>query len=157
MSVMNTRTEPIIQVEHLTAAYDQTVILEDISFEVERGEVFVIVGGSGCGKSTLLKTMIGLMQPLAGKVLIDGDNIIGADESVKNRILRKIGVMFQTGALFGSMTLLENVRLALGEFTDVPRAGADLIASMKLDLVGLNGYEDYMPAELSGEIGRAHV
>ena len=150
MSVMNTRTEPIIQVEHLTAAYDQTVILEDISFEVERGEVFVIVGGSGCGKSTLLKTMIGLMQPLAGKVLIDGDNIIGADESVKNRILRKIGVMFQTGALFGSMTLLENGRLALGEFTDVPRAGADLIASMKLDLVGLNGYEDYMPAELSG-------
>lgn len=136
--------------EHVAAGYHETVILEDISFQVAKGEVLVIVGSSGCGKSTLLKHMIGLMAPLKGKVLIDGDDIVAADAEVKHRILRKIGVMFQTGALFGSMTLLENVRLALDEFTDMPHEAADLIALMKLDLVGLNGYGEYMPAELSG-------
>jgi phospholipid/cholesterol/gamma-HCH transport system ATP-binding protein len=147
---MNAQEEPIIRVEHLTAGYDETVILEDISFDVAVGEVFVIVGGSGCGKSTLLKHMIGLMEPDEGHIFIDGDDIVAADLDARHRILRKIGVMFQTGALFGSMTLIENVRLALDELTDMPHEAADLIASMKLDLVGLNGYGDYMPAELSG-------
>lgn len=142
--------EPIIQVKNLTASYDQTVVLDDISFEVYPGEVFVILGGSGSGKSTLLKHMIGLLKADSGKILIDDDDIISADEKLRRKILSRIGVTFQSGALFGSMTLLENVRLALEEFTDMPRDAANLIASMKLDLVGLNGYGDYMPAELSG-------
>ncbi len=147
---MSTQADPIIRVDNLTAGYNETVILDDISFDVAVGEVFVIVGGSGCGKSTLMNNMIGLTKPLNGSILIDGDDIVTEDEDVKHRIRRKIGVMFQTGALFGSMTLMENVRLALDEFTDLPRDAAELIATMKLELVGLRGYGDYMPAELSG-------
>ncbi len=147
---MNGREEPIIRVEHFTAAYGETVILKDISFEVTRGEIFVVLGGSGCGKSTLLKHMIGLLEPAAGKIFIDGEDIVAADERTYLQILKKIGVLFQTGALFGSMTLLENVRLALEEFTNLPRAAADLVALMKLDLVGLRGFGNYTPAKLSG-------
>ena len=142
--------EPVIRVENLSAGYEGTVILDDISFEVYPGEVFVILGGSGCGKTTLLKHMIGLMEPDSGRILIEDDDIVGASEKQRHAILSKIGVAFQTGALFGSMTLLENVRLALDEFTDLSREAANLISSMKLDLVGLGGYGDYMPAELSG-------
>jgi len=97
-------SEVIIRVENFTAGYDDTVILEDISFEAYRGEVLVILGGSGCGKSTLLKHMIGLLKPKSGKIFIDGDNITTAEGRDRQRILRKIGVTFQTGALFGSMT-----------------------------------------------------
>jgi len=147
---MSNETEPVIRVEGLSAGYGDEVILEDVSFEVFPGEVFVIVGGSGCGKTTLLRNMIGLLRPYAGRVLVEGDDIVGASGQSRYNILRKIGVMFQTGALFGSMTLLENVRLELDEFTDLPREAANLIAAMKLDLVGLGGYGDYMPAELSG-------
>jgi len=143
-------SEVIIRVENFTAGYDDTVILEDISFEAYRGEVLVILGGSGCGKSTLLKHMIGLLKPKSGKIFIDGDNITTAEGRDRQRILRKIGVTFQTGALFGSMTVLENVRLALEEFTNLPREAANLVASMKLDLVGLKGFEDHLPSELSG-------
>lgn len=142
--------EPIIQVKNLTASFDRTVVLDDISFEVYPGEVFVILGGSGCGKSTLLKHMIGLLVADSGKILIDDDDILSADEKLRRIILSKIGVTFQGGALFGSMTLLENVRLGLEEFTDMPREAANLISSMKLELVGLGGYGDYMPSELSG-------
>lgn len=147
---MDSDSEVIIRVENFTAGYDDTVILEDISFEAYRGEVLVILGGSGCGKSTLLKHMIGLLKPKSGKIFIDGDNITTAEGRDRQRILRKIGVTFQTGALFGSMTVLENVRLALEEFTNLPREAANLVASMKLDLVGLKGFEDHMPSELSG-------
>lgn len=142
--------EPIIRVENLTAGYERTIVLDDISFEVYPGEVFVILGGSGCGKSTLLKNMIGLLDTDSGKIFIDDDNIVSADEKLRRKILSKIGVTFQGGALFGSMTLLENVRLGLEEFTDMPREAANLIALMKLDLVGLSGYGEYMPSELSG-------
>ena len=141
---------PMIRVENLTADYDGTVILDDVSFEVNRGEVFVILGGSGCGKSTLLKHMIGLARPAAGRILIDGEDITSAEGADRQRILAKIGVTFQTGALFGSMTLQENVRLALEEFTALPRAAADLVASMKLELVGLREFGEHTPAELSG-------
>lgn len=147
---MISKSDVIIRVENLTAVYDDTVILEDISFEAHRGEVLVILGRSGCGKSTLLKHMIGLMKPKSGRILIDGQNITTAEGRERQQILEKIGVTFQTGALFGSMTVLENVRLALEEFTTLPREAADLVASMKLDLVGLKGYEDHMPSELSG-------
>ena len=140
----------LIRVENLTVGYDDTVVLKDISFEVKRGEVFVILGGSGCGKSTLLKNMIGLYRPETGRILIDGDDLATAEGADRLRLLRRFGVMYQSGALFGSMSLLENVRLALEEFTDLEDEEMDLIARMKLQLVGLSGSENKMPSELSG-------
>lgn len=142
--------ESIIQVKNFTAAYGETVVLDDISFEIYRGEIFAILGGSGCGKSTLLKHMIGLYEPAAGEILLDGENIFTAGVDERRGILRKIGVMYQSGALFGSMTLLENIRLPLEEFTDLPSDAMDLVALMKLKLVGLNGFAHKMPSELSG-------
>jgi len=142
--------EPIIRVENFTAAYEGNVIINDISFEVQRGEVFVILGGSGCGKSTLLKHMIGLYPPAAGKIFLDGEDIAAADGENRLRILQKIGVMYQSGALFGSLSIIENIRLPLEEFTGLPADAMNLIARMKLKLVGLAGSEDKMPSELSG-------
>jgi phospholipid/cholesterol/gamma-HCH transport system ATP-binding protein len=142
--------ETIIRVEHLTVAYGEQMVIDDISFEVRRGEVFVILGGSGSGKSTLLKQMIGLYRPAAGKILIEGEDMVTAEGEGRMRILGKIGVMYQRGALFGSMTLLENVRLPLEEFTDLPAEAMDLIALMKLQLVGLRTFAQYMPSEISG-------
>src|SRR5574341_427123 len=112
--------EPIIRVEHFTAAYQGEVVINDISFDVRRGEVFVILGGSGGGKSTLLKHMIGLYRPVAGSILIEGEDIVTAVGEARRKLLTKIGIMYQQGALFGSMTLLENVRLPLEEYTDLP-------------------------------------
>jgi len=142
--------KPIIRVEHFTAAYDEDVILDDISFEVQRGEVFAILGGSGSGKSTLLKHMIGLYRPETGSILLDGEDICRADGDARLRILQKIGVLYQSGALFGSMSLIENIRLPMEEFTDLPADAINLIARMKLRLVGLSGFENHMPSELSG-------
>jgi phospholipid/cholesterol/gamma-HCH transport system ATP-binding protein len=141
---------PIVRVEGLTAGYEDYVLLQDVSFTVSRGEVFVILGGSGCGKSTLLKHMIGLYQPRAGHVFIDDDDIVTAEGEARNAILKKIGVMYQSGALFGSMTLLENVRLPLEEYTALPLPAMDLIARMKLELVGLEAFCGHMPSEISG-------
>ena len=140
----------LIRVENLTVGYGDNVVLKDISFEVKRGEVFVILGGSGCGKSTLLKHLIGLYRPMSGRILIDGDDIATAEGADRLRLLRRFGVMYQSGALFGSMSLLENVRLALEEFTSLDDEEMDLIARMKLQLVGLAGSENKMPSELSG-------
>ena len=142
--------EPIIKVEHCTAAYGGVVILKDVSFEVLSGEVFVILGGSGCGKSTLLKQMIGLYRPASGRILIDGKDIVTAQGVRRLELLKKFGVMYQQGALFGSMTLMENVRLPLEEFTDLPPEAMDQIALMKLKLVGLQEFAYYMPSEISG-------
>jgi phospholipid/cholesterol/gamma-HCH transport system ATP-binding protein len=142
--------EPIIRVENLTAAYEETVVFDNISFDVCKGEVFVILGGSGCGKSTLMKQMIGLYKPASGKIFIDGQDIVPAEGNERLEILGKIGVMYQSGALFGSLTLFENVRLPLEEFTDLNSSAMDLIVQMKLKLVGLKGFENHMPSELSG-------
>jgi phospholipid/cholesterol/gamma-HCH transport system ATP-binding protein len=142
--------EPIIRVIDVTAAYEGTVILEHVNFEVCKGEVFVIVGGSGCGKSTLLKQMIGLYKPTSGRVLIEGEDIVTAVGPKRHEMLRKFGVTYQSGALFGSMTVLANVCLPLEEFTDIPPEGIRLIALMKLKQVGLEGFGDRMPSELSG-------
>lgn len=147
---MTHETPIMIQVEGLSAGYDERVVLEDLSFEVRRGEVFVILGTSGCGKTTLLRNMIGLEVPLAGRVLIGGDDVVSAEGEERRRLLRRFGVMFQNGALFGSLTLLENVRLPLEEFTQLNNDAIDLIARMKLQLVGLQGSEERLPAELSG-------
>ena len=142
--------DPIVRVENLIAGYGETLIIDNISFEVDRGEVFVILGGSGSGKSTILKQMIGLYRPMSGKILINGQDIVSAEGKERLHILSEIGVMYQRGALFGSMTLLENARLPLEEFTDLPPSAMDLIGMMKLELVGLHGFEDQMPSQLSG-------
>lgn len=147
---MTSEAPVVIQVERLSAGYDERVVLEDLSFEVRRGEVFVILGTSGCGKTTLLRNMIGLEQPLGGRVMIGGGDVVSAEGEARRRLLRRFGVMFQNGALFGSLTLLENVRLPLEEFTRLSNEAIELIARMKLQLVGLQGSEERLPAELSG-------
>lgn len=147
---MSSEAPSVIQVERLSAGYGERTVLEGVSFEVRRGEVFVILGTSGCGKTTLLRNMIGLEQPLAGRVLIGGDDVVAAEGAARRRLLRRFGVMFQNGALFGSLTLLENVRLPLEEFTELEDDAIDLVARMKLQLVGLQGSEGRLPAELSG-------
>jgi phospholipid/cholesterol/gamma-HCH transport system ATP-binding protein len=144
------KQEPIIQVENFKAAYDEQVILDRVNFEVLPGEVFAILGGSGCGKSTLLKHMIGLYQPAAGRILINGQDFAAVSGEERLKLLQKFGVMYQSGALFGSMTLLENIALPLEEFTNLPPEAIRLIAAMKLERVGLSGVADRMPAELSG-------
>jgi phospholipid/cholesterol/gamma-HCH transport system ATP-binding protein len=147
---MKEEQSEIIRVENLTAAYNGEVILDRLNFAVPAGEVFIILGGSGSGKSTLLKHLIGLYTPVAGQILIDGQNITAAEGAQRLAILRKFGVMYQSGALFGSMTLLENVSLPLEEFTSLPEEAIRLIASMKLKQVGLEGFGNHMPSELSG-------
>ena len=142
--------EPIIKVRDLSVGYGDGVLLERLNFDVCRGEVFVILGGSGSGKSTLLKHMIGLLEPVSGSVIIDGDDIVTATGDERRRILRKIGVMYQSGALFGSMTLAENVSLPLEEYTDLTPREIELIARMKLSLVGLELFTGHLPAEISG-------
>lgn len=142
--------ETIISVENLTAGYGDLIVLDDISFSIKQSEVFVILGGSGCGKSTLLKHIIGLYEPMSGCIKIDGDDITTAEGDLRKRIMRKFGVTYQSGALFGSMTLMENVKLPMEEFTDLPEDTMDLMARMKLSLVGLLGSEYRMPSELSG-------
>ena len=142
--------EPIIRVENFTAAYEGNVVIDDINFSINRGEVFVILGGSGCGKTTLLKHIIGLYKPAAGRILIEGQDIATARGEEMKHILRRLGVMYQSGALFGSMTLLENVLLPLKEFTELPPRAMDLIARMKLQLVDLAGFETFLDSEISG-------
>jgi phospholipid/cholesterol/gamma-HCH transport system ATP-binding protein len=144
------KPEAIIRVENFTAAYDGQVVLDGLNFEVYSGEVFTILGGSGSGKSTLLKHMIGLYKPASGRILIDGEDIAAVEGEARRQILRKFGVMYQSGALFGSMTLLENVTLPLEEFTELPPEAIRLIATMKLQRVGLAAVAERMPAELSG-------
>lgn len=141
---------PVIAVEDVTIAYGERVVQKAISFEVSRGEVFVILGGSGCGKSSLLKHMIGLYRPAAGRILFEGDDIGTAEGDDRLRLLRKFGVMYQSGALFGSMTVLENVRLPLDEFTDLGSEEKDLVAMAKLNLVGLLPAAAQKPSALSG-------
>ncbi len=143
-------TDSLIAVEHLYGGYQGLAIMEDLTFTVEKGQIFVILGGSGCGKSTLLKHMIGLVPPVSGKVLIHGKDITTAKGDQRNGILRKIGVAFQSGALFGSMTVLENVMLPLQEYTDLPRDAVESIARIKLSLVDMDEAAFLMPAQLSG-------
>jgi phospholipid/cholesterol/gamma-HCH transport system ATP-binding protein len=143
-------SDAIIRVERFTAAYDGKVVLKDISFDIRRGEVLVIAGGSGSGKSTLLRHMIGLHQPADGRILIEGQDLASAPPRQRQRLLRLFGVSFQGGALFGSMTVLENIRLPLEEYTTLPPSLMDMIALSKLRLVGLEAAAQKLPAELSG-------
>ena len=142
--------DPIIEVENLTTRYGDTTILEKVSFQVHRGEMFMILGGSGCGKSTLLKHIIGLLNPYSGRIIVNGTDITAAGEDELRQVQKAIGVLFQADALFGSMTLFENIALPLSEYTDLSLEMIDRIVKMKLALVNLAGYENHMPAELSG-------
>ena len=140
-------SDALIEVEHLDAGYPGVTVLRDVSFSVGRGEVFVLLGGSGCGKSTMMKHMIGLNPAVGGTIRIDG---LEMNRENRPSILRKIGVMYQSGALFGSMTVLENVMLPLEEFTRLPFEARRTLALMQLDLVGLKDAAEKMPADLSG-------
>jgi phospholipid/cholesterol/gamma-HCH transport system ATP-binding protein len=146
--------EAVVQAEGLAMAFGSNTLFRDVSFEVRRGEVFVILGGSGCGKSTLLKLLIGLYPPTAGEIRILGEDLGRADNRDRRAILAHLGVMWQSGALFGSMTLLENVMLPLEEHTRLPRAAREEVARVKLGLVGLSEAEGRLPAEISGGMAK---
>jgi phospholipid/cholesterol/gamma-HCH transport system ATP-binding protein len=147
---MKNNGKSIINVEGVEVGYGDFVVLKDINFEVKPSEIFVILGGSGCGKSTLLKNMIGLHDPLKGRVIIDGKDMVRARGQELRGILRNIGVLYQNSALFGSMNLMDNICLVLDEFADLPRDAMEKIALMKLKVVGLADSAYKMPSELSG-------
>jgi phospholipid/cholesterol/gamma-HCH transport system ATP-binding protein len=144
------KREPVIVVEKLTVRYGDNVVLDNVSFEVYKGEIFVIAGGSGCGKSTLLKHIIGLETPYSGKIIINGVDTASINNEEMEKLRRGIGMLFQGSALFGSMTIGENVALPLTEFTDLSQKAMNLIVKMKLGMVDLSGYENHLPSELSG-------
>jgi len=141
---------PAVSVRGLRMGYGSRVLLEDASFDVARGEIMVILGGSGCGKSSLMKNLIGLYQPMAGDILIDGESIVQARGDAKAALQRKMGVMYQSGALFGSLNVLENVRFPLDQFTDLDLEQKNLTARMLLEQVEMAYAEGLMPGELSG-------
>lgn len=144
--------EPKIKVTNLTTAYGDFIIMNELHFEIQQAEVFIIMGGSGCGKSTLLKYLTGLKEPNPGKgsIYYDGKNFNTATHAERKQLLQRFGVLFQSGALWSSMTLAENVGLPLAEFTDLNAREIREVASLKLALVGLKGYEDFYPSEISG-------
>jgi phospholipid/cholesterol/gamma-HCH transport system ATP-binding protein len=148
--LISPKKRPIITVENLTASFGESTIFEDVSFEVYQGEIFAILGGSGCGKSTLMKHMIGLHEPVRGSVSINGINITTADERGLRKARLAVGIAFQSSGLLGSMTLAENVALPLLEYTDLSPGVIRLMVKMKLGMVHLAGYENHLPAELSG-------
>jgi phospholipid/cholesterol/gamma-HCH transport system ATP-binding protein len=142
--------EPKIEIQGLTMAYGPVLIQRDLTFSIDRGDIFIIMGGSGCGKSTLLKHLIGLKEPAAGDILYSGRNLWQAEADEREQLMRGFGTLYQSGALWSSMTLAENVAVPLGEFTDLSPAEITELVSLKLALVGLRGYEDYYPSEISG-------
>ena len=146
---MNQR-EPHITVKDLTMAYGDFVVMRDLTFTILRGDIFIIMGGSGCGKSTLMKILIGLKEPARGQVLYDGVSFWEADPFERDRIIRRAGVLYQRGALWSSMTLAENVALPLEQYTDLSGSEIRELVSLKLSLVGLAGFEEFYPSEISG-------
>ncbi len=142
--------EIIIKADNVVRKFGDRTVLDGISLEVYRGETFVIMGGSGCGKSTLLRHLIGVLKPDSGKVHLLGKEIVGLPEDEMDKIKKKIGMCFQSAALFDSMTVGENVSLPLREHTKLERSVIDIVVKMKLELVGLRGFEDLMPSQLSG-------
>lgn len=141
---------PPIEVCNLTMAYGDYVIQRNLNFTINRGDIFIIMGGSGCGKSTLMKHLIGLKPPANGDILIDNQNFWKAPSDQQEEIKRRFGVMFQAGALWSSLTLAENIALPLGEYTRLSKKEIAEIASFKLALVGLTGFETFYPSQISG-------
>ncbi len=144
--------EPHIIVEDLTVAYGSNVILHDLTFTINRGDIFIIMGASGGGKSTILRSMVGLLQPTKGQVLYDGLSFWSAGPEEQKSIMRKFGVLYQGGALWSSLTLGENVALPLQQYTDLSSGQIERIASLKLALVGLSGFYEFYPSDISGGI-----
>jgi phospholipid/cholesterol/gamma-HCH transport system ATP-binding protein len=147
---MNNDTENIIEVRDLVVKYGDRTVLDGVSFDVRRGEIFVILGGSGCGKSTLLRNLVGLMQPYSGTIRYQGEDFTTMRPEERTEVRRRMGMCFQGSALFNSMTVGDNVALPLREHTKLEESTIDIMTKIKLELVGLGGFQDYMPAELSG-------
>ncbi len=144
------KQEPIIQADHLSIGYENKVIMQDLSFSIPKGDIFIIMGGSGCGKSTLLRTLTGLIPALEGRIVIGNTDFIKATPKEKLEIRKHSGILYQGGALFSSMTLAENVALPLQQYTAYAPDKINQIVAFKLALVGLAGYEEYYPSEISG-------
>ena len=142
--------EPIIQVSRLEMGYGDFVLMRDLNFTVNRSDIFIIMGGSGCGKSTLLKILVGLKEPLRGQVLYGDVNFWEADRSEREQFMRRFGILYQSGALWSSMTLAENIALPLQQYTNLNEGQMKEVVALKLALVGLAGFEDYYPSEISG-------
>jgi len=147
---LNARQEPVISIRNLHVAYGEREILHGITFDVPAGETVVILGGSGSGKSTLLRTLVGLEAPTSGEIIVRGKDLQKLSAEEWRQLRQHIGISFQSGALFGSMTVGENVALPLHEHTQLDPATIEIMVRLKLNEVGLSGYEDYMPAQLSG-------
>lgn len=146
--------KPMISVRDLTMAYDSFVVMRDLNFEIAEKDIFIIMGGSGCGKSTLLRHLIGLQEPTKGSIFYGDDNFTATDPDKRGDFIRRFGVMYQSGALWSSLTLAENIALPLEEDKNLsPKVIRDLV-SYKLSLVGLSGYEDYYPSQLSGGMNK---
>jgi phospholipid/cholesterol/gamma-HCH transport system ATP-binding protein len=142
--------EPMISLRDLRVSYSGREILHGINFDVQRGETLVILGGSGSGKSTLLRTLVGLEKPSSGEIWINGQNFAKISEKERNQIRQRLGMSFQSGALFGSMTVGENVALPLRQHTKLEDPTIDIMVRLKLDQVGLTGFENFLPSQLSG-------
>ncbi len=150
MNQNSTHDNPHIEVRGLDLAYGSFTVMRNLNFKVRRGEVMVIMGGSGCGKSTLLKHLIGLIEPVRGDILYHGKSFVHADLSEQKLVMRNFGVLYQSGALWSSMTVAENVALPLELYTELSSADIADVVSLKLSLVGLKGYEGFYPSALSG-------
>lgn len=139
-----------IRGKNITVAYDDNVLMKDVCFDVCKSDVFIIMGGSGCGKSSLMRVMTGLKEPTKGKIFIDGIDFYAQNDDKRKLMMQKCGILYQSGALFSSMTLAENVALPLQQYSDYSKSMIDDLVKLKLALVGLKGYEDFYPAEISG-------
>lgn len=144
------KDETVIEVTDLTIGYDETVVLDNLNFNIRKSEIFIILGGSGCGKTTLLKHLIGLNIPWEGDITINGQSIVQVDGEEKRKLMQSFGVLYQSGALFGSLSVKDNIALPLEEYTPLPTEMIEAVVEDKLTLVGLEGFGDYMPAALSG-------
>jgi phospholipid/cholesterol/gamma-HCH transport system ATP-binding protein len=143
-------SEPQIVVNGVDMGYGSFILMKNLNFTVNRGDIFIIMGGSGCGKSTLLKLLVGLKEPLRGRILYDDVSFWESDPTEQERLMRRFGILYQSGALWSSMTLAENVALPLEQYTDLSRPQIRDMVSLKLALVGLAGFEDFYPSEISG-------
>ena len=150
MSETSHKSPYALEVRGLNRSFGSRKVLADISFKVKHGEILIIMGGSGCGKSTLLRHIIGSLKPDSGEVFIDGTEITKLDDKELSKVRKRVGMLFQTGALFNSMTVGDNVALPILESSDVAPHIADLVVKLKLELVGLTGFENLKPAEISG-------